>query len=124
LARRSGAALVPAMRVAVDPRDALMSGDRTAAAGAQQSAMPVIGLLHPASLDGLEHHIAAFRQGLKEDNGPLGDKCSKQGKPSQANRDPKKPGRSFGQFLRHQRISRRVTQARIYGRSVRAVSCY
>jgi transposase InsO family protein len=26
-------------------------------------------------------------------NGPLGDKCSKQGKPSQANRGPKKPGR-------------------------------
>ena len=33
-------------------------------------------------------------------NRPLGDKCSKQGKPSQANRGPKKPGRSLRPRLR------------------------
>jgi putative ABC transport system substrate-binding protein len=36
------------------------------AAGAQQPAMPVIGLLNSASPDTFPHTIAAFRQSLKE----------------------------------------------------------
>ena len=36
------------------------------AAGAQQSAMPVIGFLHPASPDTYTDRLRAFRQGLKE----------------------------------------------------------
>jgi putative tryptophan/tyrosine transport system substrate-binding protein len=36
------------------------------AARAQQSAMPVIGLLHPASPDTLAHRLRAFHRGLKE----------------------------------------------------------
>jgi putative ABC transport system substrate-binding protein len=36
------------------------------AALAQQSAMPVIGLLSPASPDSFAHFMRAFRQGLKE----------------------------------------------------------
>jgi putative ABC transport system substrate-binding protein len=35
-------------------------------ARAQQPAIPVIGYLHPASLEGAEWSLAAFRQGLKE----------------------------------------------------------
>jgi len=36
------------------------------AARAQQSAMPVIGFLHPASLEGFAENLRGFRQGLKE----------------------------------------------------------
>jgi putative ABC transport system substrate-binding protein len=36
------------------------------AAGAQQSAMPVIGFLHPASPDGNSDRVRSFRQGLKD----------------------------------------------------------
>jgi len=36
------------------------------AARAQQAAMPVIGLLHPTSLEGFEENLRGFRQGLKE----------------------------------------------------------
>jgi putative tryptophan/tyrosine transport system substrate-binding protein len=36
------------------------------AAQAQQSAMPVIGFLHPASPDVSEFQLRGFRQGLKE----------------------------------------------------------
>ena len=36
------------------------------AASAQQAAMPVIGLLHPTSLDALAERIGGFRQGLKD----------------------------------------------------------
>jgi putative tryptophan/tyrosine transport system substrate-binding protein len=36
------------------------------AAGAQQSAMPMIGFLHPASPDTYTDRLRAFRQGLKE----------------------------------------------------------
>ena len=36
------------------------------AARAQQSAMPVIGFLHPASREGFEENLRGFRQGLKE----------------------------------------------------------
>jgi putative ABC transport system substrate-binding protein len=36
------------------------------AASAQQAAMPVIGLLHLASPDGMTERLRAFRQGLKE----------------------------------------------------------
>jgi putative ABC transport system substrate-binding protein len=35
-------------------------------ARAQQSAMPVIGFLHPASLEGFAENLRGFRQGLKE----------------------------------------------------------
>jgi hypothetical protein len=48
---------------------ALLSGPATAwllSAGAQQPAMLVIGFLRSTSLDGTEHLLAAFRQGLKE----------------------------------------------------------
>jgi len=36
------------------------------AARAQQPAMPVIGLLHPTSLDALAERMGRFRQGLKD----------------------------------------------------------
>src|SRR5262245_55138152 len=36
------------------------------AALAQQSAMPVIGVLHPTSLEGFAENLRGFRQGLKE----------------------------------------------------------
>src|SRR5262245_54882769 len=36
------------------------------AARAQQSAMPVIGLLHPTSLEAFAENLRGFRQGLKE----------------------------------------------------------
>jgi hypothetical protein len=36
------------------------------AAGTQQSAMPVIGFLHPASPDGNSDRVRSFRQGLKD----------------------------------------------------------
>ena len=36
------------------------------AARAQQPAMPVIGLLSPASPDSFAHFLRAFRQGLKD----------------------------------------------------------
>ena len=36
------------------------------AARAQQTAMPVIGLLHPTSLDALAERMGGFRQGLKD----------------------------------------------------------
>jgi ABC transporter substrate binding protein len=36
------------------------------AASAQQAAMPVIGLLHPTSLDALAERMGGFRQGLKD----------------------------------------------------------
>ncbi|MGB7771256.1 MAG: ABC transporter substrate-binding protein, partial [Pseudolabrys sp.] len=36
------------------------------AASAQQPAMPVIGFLHPASIDVLADRVRAFRQGLKD----------------------------------------------------------
>jgi len=36
------------------------------AAGAQQSAVPVVGFLNSASLDTYSHLLSAFRQGLKE----------------------------------------------------------
>jgi putative tryptophan/tyrosine transport system substrate-binding protein len=36
------------------------------AARAQQSGMPVIGFLHPASLDAYEDRLRSFRQGLKD----------------------------------------------------------
>src|SRR5262245_54725221 len=36
------------------------------AARAQQQAMPVIGLLHPTSLDALAERMGGFRQGLKD----------------------------------------------------------
>src|SRR5262245_19765204 len=36
------------------------------AAEAQQPAMPVIGLLHPTSLEAFAENLRAFRQGLKE----------------------------------------------------------
>ncbi|HWX29214.1 MAG TPA: hypothetical protein VNZ53_17450, partial [Steroidobacteraceae bacterium] len=36
------------------------------AARAQQSAMPVIGFLHPASLEAFAENLRGFRQGLKE----------------------------------------------------------
>jgi putative ABC transport system substrate-binding protein len=36
------------------------------AARAQQPAMPVIGFLHPASLEGFADNLRGFRQGLKE----------------------------------------------------------
>jgi putative tryptophan/tyrosine transport system substrate-binding protein len=35
-------------------------------AGAQQSAMPMVGFLNAASLDGYRPMVAAFRQGLQE----------------------------------------------------------
>jgi putative ABC transport system substrate-binding protein len=35
-------------------------------ARAQQPAMPAIGFPRSTSPDGTEHHLAAFRQGLKE----------------------------------------------------------
>src|SRR6266850_1910535 len=35
-------------------------------ARAQQSAMPVVGFLHPTSLDGFAENLRGFRQGLKE----------------------------------------------------------
>src|SRR5215471_20119756 len=37
------------------------------AARAQQSAMPVIGFLHPSTADGFESRLRAFRQGLKDE---------------------------------------------------------
>src|SRR5262245_42430986 len=36
------------------------------AARAQQPTMPVIGLLHPTSLDALAERMGGFRQGLKD----------------------------------------------------------
>jgi putative tryptophan/tyrosine transport system substrate-binding protein len=36
------------------------------AARAQQAAIPVIGFLHPASLDAYEDRLRSFRQGLKD----------------------------------------------------------
>src|SRR6516225_6739696 len=36
------------------------------AGGAQQPVMPVIGLLHPTSLDAVSSRLRAFQQGLKE----------------------------------------------------------
>jgi putative tryptophan/tyrosine transport system substrate-binding protein len=36
------------------------------AARAQQAAMPIIGFLHPASLDAYEDRLRSFRQGLKD----------------------------------------------------------
>jgi putative tryptophan/tyrosine transport system substrate-binding protein len=36
------------------------------AAHAQQPAMPVIGLLHPTSLDAFAERLRGFRQGLKD----------------------------------------------------------
>jgi putative ABC transport system substrate-binding protein len=36
------------------------------AARAQQPAMPVIGFLHPTSLEAFVENLRAFRQGLKE----------------------------------------------------------
>jgi putative tryptophan/tyrosine transport system substrate-binding protein len=36
------------------------------AANAQQSAMPVIGFVHPASPDTMADRLRAFRQGLKD----------------------------------------------------------
>src|SRR6516164_7460001 len=36
------------------------------AARAQQSALPVIGLLHPTSLDAVSSRLRAFHQGLKQ----------------------------------------------------------
>ena len=36
------------------------------AARAQQAGMPVIGFLHPASLEAFAENLRGFRQGLKE----------------------------------------------------------
>ena len=36
------------------------------AAGAQQAAMPVVGFLHPSSLELMAYRVAAFRKGLSE----------------------------------------------------------
>src|SRR5437667_12577996 len=46
----------------------LLSGAATwpLAARAQQSAMPVVGFLHPTSLEGFAENLRGFRQGLKE----------------------------------------------------------
>ena len=35
-------------------------------ARAQQTGMPVVGFLHPASLEGFAENLRGFRQGLKE----------------------------------------------------------
>src|SRR2546423_7145522 len=43
------------------------------AARAQQSAMPVVGFLHPTSLEGFAENLRGFRQGLKESGYVEGD---------------------------------------------------
>src|SRR5438874_1631889 len=36
------------------------------AAHAQQTAMPVVGFMHPTSYEAIAHQVAGFRQGLRE----------------------------------------------------------
>src|SRR5262249_15516570 len=54
------------------------------AARAQQPAMPVIGLLHPTSLDALAERMGGFRQGLKD----IGYRCRRRVTPSALQKPP------------------------------------
>jgi putative ABC transport system substrate-binding protein len=45
------------------------------AARAQQDAIPMIGFLHPTSLEAFAENLRGFRQGLKETGYVEGEKC-------------------------------------------------